>query len=138
MSATFDPSKITDGEIALIIAKRDVLQYEIEVIDQLLNKIGEVKGFVDATKPPHQTTNESNQAMSDFDKLPWRSYATKNAAQLDENAWVFGSTKGAEVLLEKLKANDGKVKLGAFEYSISGPEKQFISRNLVKQESSTA
>jgi hypothetical protein len=114
------------------------------VIDQLLNKIGEAKGLVDTTKtPPHQTTNQSsqsvtepNQTTQDLDKLPWRSYKSKQAATPDESAWLFGNTKGAEKLLENLKANDGKVKLGTFEYSISGQEKQFIARNPVKQERS--
>lgn len=43
-----DVSKLTDFEVSLLIIERDVCQYKRERIDELLNKIGEAKGFVEA------------------------------------------------------------------------------------------
>jgi hypothetical protein len=131
-----DLSKTSEIEIAKLIAKRDVLQYNIDVLDQLLNQIGEAKGYADATKPPlHQTIGELNNTKDDFSKLPWVSYATKQAAKPDEAGWVFANKKGAEELLSTLKTNNGKVSLGNFEYTLQGAEQTFIARKPVKENS---
>ena len=45
-----DVSKLTDFEISVLIIERDTCQYKAERVDELLNRIGEAKGFVDATK----------------------------------------------------------------------------------------
>jgi hypothetical protein len=116
------------------------VQFDLSKLNALINdaqnKLLEAKSYIESVKtpPPHHTTNELDQTTQDFDKLPWRSYQTKQVAKLDEAAWCFGNSLGAETLLEKLKANNSKVKLGAFEYILSGPEKQFISRRPIKQE----
>jgi len=136
MNVTFDLSKTSDFEIANLIAKRDVLQYAIETIDQILNKIGEAKGLTDSTNPPHQPTNQPNQNVTkptntepNFDHLPWKSYATKQNADPNESAWIFANTKGAETLLTTLKNNNDKTTIGTFKYSLQGTDPQFIARN---------
>lgn len=48
--AQVDMSNLTDFEISLLVLERDVSQYRVEKIDELLNKIGEAKGFADAEK----------------------------------------------------------------------------------------
>ncbi len=68
----------------------------------------------------------------DLQSLPWKSYATKQAAEKDEAGWIFANTKGAEALLATLKTKD-KAQIGSMEYSRQGPEKQFISRKPVKK-----
>jgi len=45
-----DLSKIPDFDIWLLIIERDTCQFKKERIDELLNKIGEVKGFADSEK----------------------------------------------------------------------------------------
>jgi len=47
-----DVSKITDFEISLLLLERDVSQYRVERFDDLLNKIGEAKGFAEAENKP--------------------------------------------------------------------------------------
>jgi len=70
-------------------------------------------------------------SSENLETLPWRSYQTKQDAKPDEAAWIFSDTKGAEALLAILKTRD-KTQIGAFEYSRSGREKQFISRKPLK------
>ena len=131
MSVIFDLSKISDFEIAKLIAKRDCLQYKIEVLDQLLSKIGVAKGYTeDSAKTPHQTT--ADQTTPNLDILPFTSYKTKQVALMDEDGWIFANSKGAETLLKFIKNNNGKFTLGSFEYSLTGPEKQFITRKIAK------
>ncbi|MCL2643438.1 MAG: hypothetical protein FWD52_08035 [Candidatus Bathyarchaeota archaeon] len=141
MTELCDLSKIPDFEIAKLVAKRDVLQYTIEVVDQLLNKIGETKGYADLTNPPHQPTNQTVttpiNTEPNFDHLPFKSYKTKQAATSEESCWIFANTKGAEPLLTAIQNNNGKAALGSFEYSLTGPEKQFITRKPLKQEPKT-
>jgi len=126
-----DTPKMTDGEIAFLIIERDTSEYKKERIDELLNKIGAAKGFSDAKKPS-STVTENSPGSTDLDALPWKSYKTKEAAGPEEPAWIFRNTKGVEALEAQIK-NKGKVQIGKFEYSFSGPEKQFISRKPLKE-----
>jgi hypothetical protein len=54
-----DVSKLTDFEISLLILERDVSQYRVERYDELLNRIGEAKGFVEAEKPTAYVLEET-------------------------------------------------------------------------------
>jgi hypothetical protein len=132
-------STLNDFEIAWIKAEINCCYYRIEQLTEILNKDGEAKGYTNTTKtpPPNQTTNQPNQTTSDFDKLPWKSYKTKQDAKPDEAGWIFANTKGAETILETLKANDGKAKFGNFECYLQGENQTFIARKPVKTESST-
>jgi hypothetical protein len=132
MDVKFDSSKISDFELAMISVEINCCYHRIEQLNEILNRVGEVKGYLDPEKASHQTANEPNQATTDFDRLPWKSYKTKQDAKTDEAAWIFANTKGAETLLATLKSNNEKVQLGNFEYSIQGPERQFIARKPVK------
>jgi hypothetical protein len=51
-----DYSKVADFEIALIVAKRDSAQFEKERYDEILNAIGQVRGFADAGAKAEQKT----------------------------------------------------------------------------------
>jgi len=128
-----DFSKLTDFEISMLIIERDNCQHKAEQIDELLNKIGEAKGYSDAGKTPPPIKNEPSQLPgTDFDKLPWKSYQTKQAAKPDEAAWIFSNAQGAEALLSTLKSKDGKATIGSSEYQLQGAERQFIARKPVK------
>lgn len=45
-----DYSKFTDFEISIIAANRDIQRYAVECWDELLNAIGQAKGFEDSEK----------------------------------------------------------------------------------------
>lgn len=129
----FDPSKISDFELAMISAEINCCYHRIEQLSEILNKTGEAKGYFDAGKAPPQSKNEPGQLPgTDFDKLPWKSYKTKQAAGPEEAAWIFSNAQGAEALLSTLKSKDGKTTIGTFEYQLQGPERQFIARKPVK------
>ena len=122
--------KLTDFEISMLIIERDSSQFKVERIDELLNKVGQAKGFTEATKisSPKQ---DGLPGTDDLSKLPWKSYATKESAKPEEAAWLFANTPGTEVLLAELKTRD-KVQINSFEFTLSGRKKQFISRKTVK------
>ncbi len=127
-----DYSKLSDFEISILIAERNCAVYRKEQYDELLNKIAEAKGYSD-TEKADPTKSESNQLPRiDFDKLPWKSYKTKQPASPEEAAWIFSNTQGAEALLSDVKSKDGQAKIKGFEYQLQGPQHQFISRKPVK------
>ncbi len=129
-----DLSKLTDYDFSLLIVKRNVCQFEAEQLDELLNRIGETKGLTEPTKqiPIAPTKNEAPLlSEADFDKLPWKSYKTKEIADANEAGRIFSDTKGAETLLAVLKTKD-KAQIGTFEYQLQGNKNQFIARNPIK------
>jgi hypothetical protein len=130
-----DFSTLTDYEISMLIIERNTCHYKIEQIEELLKKIEEAKGFSGDEKasPAASNKGESRQLPgTDFDKLPWMSYKTKQAAGPNEAAWIFYNTEGAEALRATIKANNGYSKIGNFEYQRQGPEGKFIARKPVK------
>jgi hypothetical protein len=127
----YDTLNINDYEIAMLTIERDSCYLKAQQIDELLNKIGQAKGFADAEEKAQKQTPEKNPSDlpgTDISKLPWKSYKTKQNATPEEAAWIFSNTKEAEALLATLKSSDGKKIIGNFEYSFSGNEKQFIAR----------
>ncbi len=133
-SAPGQPERLiySDYEISMLIIERDTCYSKAQQIDELLNRIGQAKGFIDAGKgkAPKQATETTASALPgiDIDKLSWKSYKTKQDAKPDEAAWIFSNTEGASALLASLKSNDGKKTIGNFEYQLQGNEKQFIAR----------
>lgn len=128
-----DLSKLNDVEISKLIIERNCANFRKEQFEELLNKIGDAKGYSDADKTKSIIHNESGQLqVPDFDKLSWKSYKTKQVAGPTEAAWIFVNTQGAEALLSTLKSKDGKAKIGNFEYQLQGSDHQFISRKPVK------
>lgn len=53
-----DYSKISEGEIITILIERDLAAQKVERYDEILNKIGEVKGFAEAEKPKESGIDE--------------------------------------------------------------------------------
>lgn len=103
---------------------------QIEFLVKLRDALSE---YLDTLAPPG--VKEEKPAVlpgtENLKDLPWKSYATKQAANQDEAAWIFANTQGAESLNAALKVKD-RVQIGSFEFSRSGQEKQFISRKPVK------
>lgn len=122
----------SDYEISMLIIERDTCYTKAQAIDELLNRIGQAKGYQDAAegtaKKPTSKPDTSGLPGTDVSKLPWKSYKTKQNATPEEAAWIFSNTQGAEALFATIKSNDGKKTIGNFEYQLQGPEKQFIAR----------
>jgi hypothetical protein len=128
-------STLTDYEISMLIIERNTCHYKIEQIEELLKRIEKAKGFSDDEKTSPVTSNKSESKQlpgPDFDKLPWMSYKTKQAAGPNEAAWIFYNTEGAEALRAIMNANVGDAKIGNFEYQRQGPEGKFIARKPIK------
>ncbi len=118
--------------------------YEIEATIEAENQIELAKNSIEALlalwlkgenlNPKPQAANRENPlpAGTDLASLPWKSYQTKQDAKPDEAAWIFRNTEGAEVLVATLKTKD-KAQIDGMEYSFSGNEHQFISRNPAKR-----
>ena len=128
-----DLSKLTDYEFSMLIIERNICNYKAEQIDELLNKIGEAKGLSTAEKSA-APLNQQSQLPGSFElnKLPWKSYKTKENAGPEEAAWIFAKTSGAEALVATLKTENGQAKIGSYEYQLQGKEHQFIARTPVK------
>jgi hypothetical protein len=73
---TPDYSKFTDFEISLLVAERDIAQYRVERLDQILSSVGQAKGFEDATKQ-EKTVKEDKKLDFDAEKLPWENIEAK-------------------------------------------------------------
>lgn len=50
MSKEVDVSKLSDFEISILVIERDTAQFKVGKIDELLNRYGRAKGFVDAER----------------------------------------------------------------------------------------
>lgn len=128
---TADPAKISDFEIAMLTLELNACYHKIQLISELLTKIGETKGITDNEK--QEPKKPANQLPgTDLDKLLWKSYQTKQATKPDEAGWIFANAQGAEALLATLKSNDGKVTIGNWTYQLQGNQNQFIARNSAK------
>ncbi|MGA3059848.1 MAG: hypothetical protein ABSD92_05705 [Candidatus Bathyarchaeia archaeon] len=128
----FDYSKLSDFEISILIAERNCAVYRKEQYDELLNRIGEAKGYSEAEKQAQSKSELGQLPGIESDKLPWKSYKTKQVAGPEEAAWIFSNTQGAEALLSNVKSKDGQAKIAGFEYQLQGAQHQFISRKPVK------
>jgi len=62
-----DLPKLSDFEISMLVLERDVSQYRVERIDELLNKIGEAKVLADVEKKPGTFVQEETFIMLKFE-----------------------------------------------------------------------
>ena len=132
MTFEADPEALhlTPYDIEKIKHKMEMHQREVDYYQELLTAYGKAKGYTD--KKTDSEADKTQTGNEIFDKLPWRSYTTKQAADPEEAAWIFSNTQGAESLVSTLKAKDGKATIGRFEYQLQGPEQKFLARKPVK------
>lgn len=110
-------------QVEFLVKLRDAAQMMADSANEYIDSLA-----------PNVTNQEKSVALpgsTDLSQLPWKSYKTKQAAAPDEAAWIFADTQGAESLHATLKTKD-RAQIGSFDYSLSGREKQFISRKPVK------
>lgn len=129
-----DLSRLSDFEISTLVIERDCAAFRVERIDELLNAIGQAKGFEDAAKKDSAAAKCDLPGSEDLSSLPWKTYHTKEPARENEAAWIMSNTQGAEVLLSLLKTKGSKVRVGNHEYKLTGKDHQFISRSPVRRD----
>ncbi|MCJ7762032.1 hypothetical protein MUP38_01085 [Candidatus Bathyarchaeota archaeon] len=103
------------------------------------NLCGLIDGWLSAHKQPATSAPKMNQPNSqEFEKLPWKTYKSKEDCKPDEAGWIFTNTQGAEALADLIKkqGKDAVVQIGAYKFDVkfSGAEKQFIGRAPAKTE----
>jgi hypothetical protein len=108
------------------------LEVLLEYINAVAAGIAAAKYRIREKKGLQESKQKSGSLGTDVANLPWKSYKTKQDARPEEAAWIFRSTKGAKPLVATLKAK-GRIEIGDMEYSFSGRENQFISRNPTKR-----
>ena len=86
--------------------------------------------------------------LAQLEELPWSTYRTKVRAKPGDAAWtknpehfkgiLEGPARTLAVELAKaIKTAEGKLKLGEYEFTLSGEDDRFIGRRPVKQEKAT-
>jgi len=102
MSKEADVSKLSDFEISILVIERDTAQFKAERIDELLNKVGEAKGYVKAQKWTWGP-----------DKIEW--VETSGTRGLYDKASPQG-TDDFKAMLIDLKKHSGKLSRDGFFY----------------------
>lgn len=106
-----DLSKLTDFEITMLVIERDTAQFKAGRIDELLNKCGRAKGFVDA---------EKKEFLWDASKIEW--IKTEGAKGIYERYPEQGKkpevTNDYRNILADLKAHQGKMRRKGYFYWI--------------------
>jgi len=74
----------------------------------------------------------------ELEKLPWKTYKSKEDCKPQDAGWIFRNTKGAEALADLIE-KQGKgvtVQIGQhrFEVKFSGADSQFIGRAPIKSQ----
>lgn len=59
-----DFSRISDFELSLLLAERDIAAYRVERLDEIINKIGESKGFSEAEKQKPKSSEIDEKVFS--------------------------------------------------------------------------
>lgn len=118
-----DVSRLSDLEIAMLIIERDVAQFKAERIDELLNKVGEVRGYVQAEK-----------WMWDPNKITW--VETEGTKGLYDKASPQ-ATNDFKAMLTNLKEHNGKLTRDGFFYWVF-TDQATVGRKKTRQASSDA
>ena len=100
---------------------------------------GLIDGWLSPSNPTTTPTPKRNQPISqELEKLPWKTYKSKEDCKPDEAGWIFTNTQGAEALADLIKkqGKEAVVQIGAYKFDVkfSGTEKQFIGRAPAKTE----
>jgi hypothetical protein len=118
----FDVSKLSDFEVALLILERDISQYRVERCDELLNQVGEAKGFGE-TRP---TVKEDTFTVLKFESVKSERLQGLEAAHKLHNVeqnWThaYGVLKAANAVINSRYHGEGY----EFTYWIYGTDRIF-------------
>jgi hypothetical protein len=101
------------------------------------NLCGHIDEWFSPNKPAATSTPKRTQPNpQELEKLPWKTYKSKEDCKPDEAGWIFTNTQGAEVLADFIKkqGKEAVVQIGDYTFDVrfSGAEKQFIGRTPAK------
>jgi hypothetical protein len=100
-------------------------------------------GLIDGWLSPHKqattaTLNRAKLYPQELEKLPWKTYKSKEDCKPNEAGWIFTNTQGAEALSDLInkQGKEAVVQIGDYSFDVrfSGAEKQFIGRAPAKTE----
>jgi DNA transposition AAA+ family ATPase len=113
------------------------LEASIENSSELEATRANLSGLIDGWLSPHkpatrETPKKTQLSSQEIEKLPWKTYNSKEDCKPNEAGWIFTNTPGAEALSDLIK-KQGKevvVQIGDYNFSVkfSGAENQFIGR----------
>ena len=103
------------------------------------NLCGLIDGWLFPQRPVTTSTPKRTQLNpQELEKLPWKTYKSKEDCKPNEAGWIFTNTQGAEVLSDLInkQGKEAVVQIGAYKFDVrfSGAEKQFIGRAPAKTE----
>ena len=103
------------------------------------NLCGLIDGWLSPQKPATTATPKRTQLNpQELEKLPWKTYKSKEDCKPNEAGWIFTNTQGAEALSDLIKkqGKEAVVQIGDYRFDVkfSGAEKQFIGRAPAKTE----
>lgn len=68
-----------------------------------------------------------------IEKLPWKNYQTKELVEPGHTGWILWERDGGFELAKALReAPEQKLKIGPYEITFSGKDRQFLSRKVVE------
>jgi len=71
--------------------------------------------------------------LADIEALPWKNYQTKQPVGPGHTGWIMWDREGGAELAKAVRESpEQKLKIGPYEISFSGKEKQFLSRKVVE------
>jgi len=103
------------------------------------NLTGLLDGWLSSGRPPAPAPVKPLPQLDpdELEKLPWKTYRTKETAKPGEAAWTMRDTKGAEALVDLLEkqGKEVRVQIGTQNYVVkfSGDKKQFLGRAPIKE-----
>jgi len=119
------------------------IEASIENSTELEATKADLAGLIDGWLSPHKQATTSAPKRSqlnqqELEKLPWKTYKSKEDCKPNEAGWIFTNTQGAEALADLIKkqGKEAVVQIGAYKFDVkfSGAEKQFIGRTPAKTE----
>ena len=117
-----------------------------EIATARANMLGTIDAWLnEAVKAERVKAAIPKLDLAQIEELPWTTYHTKIRARPGDAAWTKNPTYFKNIkdeparslaieLAEAIKAAEGKLQLGEYEFTLSGEDDRFISRRPVKQE----
>jgi hypothetical protein len=127
-ATTVDLSKISDFEISVLVIERDVAQYRVERLDELLNKIGEKKGYINSAKKESSSQPDHPEV---YERLNWENRDNEHGPFQMLRKDNCNDTQLFNHLDAMLKQNKNNVSIGDWHYWAGDPG--YIFRRRKKQ-----
>jgi len=108
-----------------------LLKAKIDTIEEGLRTLAERLREIEKAyqQMPQEAKVELELDPKEIGSLPWKLYREGH-----RSGWIFANQSRAERLAEAIRSSqNGRVKVGDFEYQFSGDQHKFISRRPLKE-----